>query len=319
MDIYPRRSGPHRRLKLSILMVRRDRPFPNFIEIKSLALQRFDPRDYEVIVLDDSTTTETPAVFDRFRSQLNLRFFHFHGWDRAEDVFVGPHGRKSLATHMNYGIRKARGEIIILESGEYVHLGESLQAMWEVHQDTKKLLYHGGVRTIETNAFESHNWDQHPEALFQRQDIWGEVICPPYVSDPEGFSFCSVPRSLLMALGGYDHAFTQGYGCEDEELIRRIRQSGAMMGSASRYIVGHLSHEDAQGAQGTQPPVNYRAMQRNRLLKDQGYYEDDTRVKYYRPGIEKRPIVANEGLRWGRLPRGVECWTLDETLERLPS
>src|SRR3990167_3308335 len=114
-------------IKLSIITVRRDRSDHTWAELASIQLQRWNPRDYEIIILDDSTTTALPEVVKQFRDEmapsLPIRFVHFHGWRHSPMLHVGPNGRRSIALHLNYRLRMARGKIILLVIGEFLHIG----------------------------------------------------------------------------------------------------------------------------------------------------------------------------------------------------
>lgn len=307
-------------MRLSIIMPRRNRPFANQCELRSLACQRFPTDEYELIVLDDSTTPETPKVFREFSDRLNIRFVHFDGWDRipSDHYYVGPNLRKSLSCHFNYGIRMARGDVIFLDIGEMVHLGETLYELTDPHETHPALLFHAGAQDLTEDGLRTHDWHDHPHALLRRPDVWGVIACPPMTDNLEGLIGASIRTKWLHRIGGFDEAFHCGIGGEDEELARRLRRASLTIRSSNRILLGHIAHPSQSGlADFVGEPLNYRALRRNLLAKDAGYWDEQERVRYYRPGTEKSYVRANVDRTWGQLPCGVEEWPLDETVERL--
>lgn len=304
-------------MRLSLILPRRDRPFANWCELMSLVRQRLSRDQYEILVLDDSTTTDTPKIYKEFQRHLPIRFFHFHGWRSGATCYVGPDQVKSLSFHFNYGLRHAQGDIVLIEAGEMVHLAP-LEEMIDPHMNHTGLLCHGGVKDIREEGLRTHNWATHPESLWERPDIWGELLVPPSregALELNGFLYLSLRRALALRVGGFDEAFAQdGFDCEDEEFTRRLQRSGCETRSLARIMAGHVSHDKREW---TSTPALYRYRLANRVKKDQGYWEPEWRAPYYRPGTEKRPITANAGYSWGSVPRGVDVWTLGETIERL--
>ena len=274
-------------MKLSIIMPRRNRPFANECELRSLVCQRFPKDEYELIVLDDSTTPETPRIFKEFSNDLNIRFVHFDGWDAvpAGSYYVAPNGRKGVAFHVNYGIHLALGDVILVDGGEMVHLGETLYEMTDPHDVHPALLFHAGAQNVTEEGLRTYDWHDHPLALVRRHSIWGTLACPPMTDDLEGLIGASVRAAWLHRIGGYDETYYGGLGCDDEEMARRLRRAGVTIRSSNRVLFGHIEHPPQSGlADFVQESSAYRALRRNRLAKDAGYWKEQERVSYYRPG-----------------------------------
>lgn len=301
-------------MTLSIIMPRRNRPFANECELRSLVCQHFPTDEYEIIVLDESTEASAPLVFRSFQDQLPIRFVHFEGWRPTPEFYMSYNGGKNLSLHLNYGIQQARGDIILIENGEMIHLGESLYAMTEPHLQHPALLYHGAVKNVLEDGARTHNWFQHPQALFERPDIWGEWMVTPRTDDLEGLIFASARQAVLRRIGGYDQDYDRGESCGDEEMARRLRRAGCDVISSPMMVAAHLDHPRQDY---TADPDFYRHRMANRLRKDRGYWEPGQRHRYYRPGTEKARLRANVGVEWGTMPPWVSCWTLDETIARL--
>lgn len=307
-------------VRLSVVTIRRDRPDYTWAELASIQLQRWDPRDYEIIMLDDSTTTALPEVVRQFRDAggMPIRFVHFHGWMRSPSLHVGPNGRRSIALHLNYGLRMARGTVILLVIGEFLHIGQTLHEMTDVHQTHSALIYHGCVRDLRKEIVEDRGWiARHETASLRRQeDAWRTwFVHPVHAPLHEEFVFSSMRAQQLRWIGGFDERFLAGLECELGESARRLARAGCVVRYSDQILAGHIEHSRTGR---DLDPSNYRAAQRARRLMDQGYWETNPKVKYYRPGTEKRPIRANADGDWGTLPPGVEVWSLEETLQRLP-
>lgn len=306
-------------MRLSLLTVRRNRPDSTEAELASIQLQRWDSAEYEVIILDDSTTTALPRVIQSSRDEgMPLRFIHFHGWTRSPTTHIGPNGRRSIALHLNYGLRMARGDVVLVVIGEFLHIGSTLHEMADVHQAHPSLVYHGCVRDLKHEVVDQREWvaRQDTAYLADQDDAWGQwFVHPVHTPLHEEFVFSSMRTKHLRWIGGFDEVFVAGLECELGESARRMARAGCDVQYSCRVVGGHIEHERAGR---DLDPANYRAAQRARRLMDQGYWAKNPKVKYYQPGTEKRPIRANVGHDWGTLPPGVEVWSLEETLRRLP-
>lgn len=307
----------------SIVTVRRDRPDYTWAELASIQLQQWDPHDYEIIILDDSTTVALPEVVKQFRDEMQprlpIRFVHFHGWSPTARLHVGPNGRRSIALHLNYGLRMMRGRIVLLAIGEFLHIGQTLRDMTDAHGAHPSLVYHGCVRDLRKTIVDQRTWlfRQDTAFLLEQDDAWGEwFVHPTHTPLHEEFVFSSVRAEQLRRIGGFDEDFLAGLECELGESARRMTRAGCAVCYSNTIVAGHIEH-DRHGRD--LETSNYRAAQFARRLMDQGYWEKNPKMKYYRPGTERRPIRANRDGRWGVLPPDVEVWSLEETLRRLPA
>lgn len=298
---------------LTVLMLRRDRPDENRAELTSLLYQTDCP-SFEVVVLDDSTSLDTPRVFKEFSDRLNIKFFHLDGWHQVTNIWHSEEagrGRTSLSIHFNMGIRVAVGRVVLIECGEMVHTPESLYTMYSVHSEEPNIVFNGVVRDISLDRICPYLYINSP--IPSNLDRDGDEWIVPRNWTGDGIIFTSVLRSNLLRIRGYDEQYMIGRSCEDEEFSRRLVRSGNRIVGYDKLLAYHLSHSRSGRVSA---PENYRATQHNMLMKDAGYADTDTRVKYYRPASNLVPVKANETV-WGCLPHGVEVWTLDETLERL--
>lgn len=303
-------------MMLSIITVRRNRPEYTQAELESICQQTFPRNEYEIIMLDDSTTTALPQVVTRYQRRLPIRFVHFHGWQCSPTLHVGSNGRRSMTFHLNYGLQMARGDITLLALGEFLHIGSTLHEMTAVHDKHHALIYHGCVRDLKRTVLDHQTWRQDTSCFLDDEIVWGQwVVHPQHTPLHDEFVFSSVKTTHLRWVGGFDECFLSGLECELGESYRRLVRAGCEVQYSSDVVAAHIEHDRA--GRDLELP-NYLAAQRARRLFDQGYWEQSPKVKYYRPGTEKRPVRANRDRLWGMLPCGVETWTLEETVQRLP-
>ena len=305
-------------------MIRKDRPELNEIELNSLVYQNYPKDDYELVVLDDSTTIDTPSVFKKFEDRINIQFYHFDNWKKSSTHYVGVTGRLNLTPHVNLGIRKAQGNIIILEAAESVHIGESLFYFEKIHESHPTTTYIPALWEVDKDAFELYNWVQHPENLWQNPRAWKTKKNPTnsdMITDAYGFLTISMRKAQWLRLGGMYESTMPGYdlwcGCEDEMLMRRILRSDCKVIMGDKYIMGPIWHPPNTSADYTTNNEEYKGKIRARIHKDAGYTGHHTYNKYYRPGTEKLPIKADTDWTHSGMPNNADMWNLDETIERL--
>lgn len=310
-------EGASQLIDLSIITVRFNRVFANRVELMSLARQTLAPERFEIVIIDESTTGELPALIKQFQSRLHIQYRHVTEWPQTGTIHRAAVGRVSHSIHLNAALTLARGRVIMIEAGEYVHLPESLEMMMEPHQvpGQSPCVVHAQVRDLKGHLITEEQWNQDLRTLTTRTDCWGQWFAHPTHTPLYDEMACSSVRTdLLRKIGGMDETFMSGLQCEVGEVLRRLVRCGATVQFTPTLVAGHLEHPRYDRSVG---PDDYRAMQRNRRLLDQGYWESNPKVKYYRPGTEKRPIVANQRRTMGIFPSEVEQWSLQETLDRL--
>jgi hypothetical protein len=300
-------------MKISLLIIRKNRAFANWCELMSLKVQNYPPEDFEVICVDDSTTDETPIVFDSFKDDMNIQFYRFTGWedisenDRKAHQYVGPQGKLSTALHLNYALSKATGKYIVVEWGEMIHLGESLFDIQNAIEsyNNPATVYIPPLHSIDEESLRTHDWRKHPEALWSRPDIWREIVCPcdmETLQDHQGALAVAMRREQLERLGGFNESPLEGYDCgwdlDDEDLVRRLLRSDANVVVGNKYNMAMIDHGSDASVTHATNAADYRGKMRNRIRKDGGYWGNQSKYPYYRPGTEKTPLIAQDTGEW---------------------
>ena len=279
----------------SILMVRKNRPSLNKLCMESLFALLPSSTSVEVIVLDDSTDAETPMVMKKYMDVIPIKFFHFSNWNTIPEVYVNPLGRVETAMHINFGAEVSEGRVLIIEVAEIYHTEHFLNDMIHPHINQTCAFINGKIK------------DYDPE-----ESRWGADRFS--TGDPtDGFLCMSILSSNFRRFGGAQETFMSGLGCWDEEITRRFERGGLIPIQSEQVVGGHYLHADETNGSGH--PSVYRALLRNRVLKDAGYSQYDIRSKYCRPGSEMFLLHADSKI--GRISPTLCVWDIETTLENL--
>lgn len=149
----------------------------------------------EVLVIDDASTDDTPAVAAGFGHAVR---FHRGKWG-------GPSGTR------NFGIRHARGRYVALCDADDRWLPGKLESQMDLfrhHPDTG--LVHGGYRLFRSD-------DDATLMTFNPPDV--ADIHEMIASCPVGCSTTVFPKALFDAVGGFDESLR---GPEDWDLWIRL-------------------------------------------------------------------------------------------------
>ena len=167
-------------------------------------------RDFELIIVDDGSTDDTPQVI---RSLVDPRMRVFHT------------GGRGVASARNLGIESARGEIVtFLDSDDEAH------PEW---LDTFRTLLSGESVSI---VFCGANVEEPGRELAQvrpsdRDPIYGAEACLFLAGT------YAVRRTLLEAAGGFDERLRYS---ENTELGIRLMSTCKAMGRSSAFVVSPL-------------------------------------------------------------------------------
>ncbi|MBV8370438.1 MAG: glycosyltransferase [Candidatus Eremiobacteraeota bacterium] len=160
--------------------------------------QTLSPDDYEVVLVNDGSRDETPAVIERVQRLATCRF----------TVVNQPNG--GLAKARNVGIAVASGERIAFIDDDV--LLTPVFAAEHLRSDAE----HGDV-VVRGAAINTESFDALPVPVWTLKDYSGNWFWTTNVS---------VRRSRLDAAGGrFDESFSE-YGWEDIELGLRLRALG---------------------------------------------------------------------------------------------
>jgi glycosyltransferase involved in cell wall biosynthesis len=200
-------------VKVSIVMTAYKRAPQLKSTLKSIFSQTF--KDFEVIVVEDgSDGGNTQAVCECFPVK------YFQRTRRPGIVYSNP------AVPMNIGIKRAEGEITILQNAECRHFSPEL--IWELSQVGENEVLFASVRTLD-QAGTNTGWYSHPKL---RREPW---------------FFCgAVHTKHLQYMRGVDEDYI-GYGMDDVDLADRLKARGLEFRWSDTIIAEHQWHESYHG------------------------------------------------------------------------
>jgi GT2 family glycosyltransferase len=198
---------------ISVVLATRDRSELLARMLDGLARQTIGAAAFEVIVVDDASGDDTPALLAARSAALNLRVLR-------NETSQGP------ATARDIGWRAARGELVAFTDDDCVPSPGWLEALLETARATP-----GGVVMGRTT----------PDPA-GRQTPFTRSLLVEHAGPP--FQTCNIlyPRALLERLGGFDRRYPLPVA-EDTDLGWRAVQSGAPLKFAADALVHHAVHE----------------------------------------------------------------------------
>lgn len=169
--------------------------------LKALLDQTLDPTKYEIVIVDDGSTDDTPQLVERLTTASPAWLYH-------------PQANAGRSRARNVGIGLARGEIVVFIDSDVVVVPSFLETHLRLHREADgRKVYVQGL-SVDTDRFD---------------DPLSTPITPRHVSAARfATNNVSVPKAYLVEVGGFDEGFTE-YGWEDLELGLRLEKAGVGM------------------------------------------------------------------------------------------
>jgi glycosyltransferase involved in cell wall biosynthesis len=166
--------------------------------------------DYEVVLVNDGSTDETPAVIERAQARATCPFV------------VVNQPNSGLAKGRNAGIARARGERIIFIDDDVLPLPNFVEEHLRSHVGHPLAIVRGGAINVES-------FDDLPPPVWSVGNYSGNYFWTTNVS---------VPLQTIRAIGGFNETFAE-YGWEDIDVGLRLRFGGVKAAFNKRALVYH--------------------------------------------------------------------------------
>jgi GT2 family glycosyltransferase len=173
--------------------------------------QTAEDRSYEIVLVDDGSTDETPDVIEAARRYATS----------ALTVVHQPNA--GLARARNAGIARATGERIIFIDDDVIPIPTFVEEHLRAASRRPQAIVRGG-------AIEVEDPDDLPPPVWSIANYSGNYFWTTNVS---------VPLATIRAIGGFDESFAE-YGWEDIDVGLRLRAAGVRAVFHPAALVYHV-------------------------------------------------------------------------------
>lgn len=276
------------------------------------SISKSEYHNFEVIAVDDGSD-DNERIEDLSKEFIFLKVIRISKQDKNHSNPCIP---------FNIGIKEVKGDIIILQNPECLHVHDILSyvsaninesnylsmSTYSIDSDlTKKLL-------------QSNNYIDFFNKLPKEQRHVNYVGWFNHTKyRPVYYHFCSaITRKNMDLLGGFDERYADGIGYDDDELIERINRLGLNKKICDEVSVIHMFHNNFFSKNINSP----KAIEKNNLLfnnftKKEEIININKNSKEIKPKIPKRIFFYWEGnnLSWMRYMTLYSCRIMNPTWE----
>jgi len=186
--------------------------------------------DYEILVVDNNSSDDTPEVIQKYRDRLAPRL----------RSVVEPH--QGLSHARNRALREAQGQIVSFLDDDVIVDPDWLSAVAAAFEEHAATVVGGRSYLI----FRSQRpaWlPRHYEFFLSRLD-YGDHVIVDTDNDLYGLNF-SVRKDVALHVGGFNPSLGRCGPAslrsgEESDLLRKIRAGGGVAVYEPRAVVGHI-------------------------------------------------------------------------------
>ena len=231
--------------------------------------------EFETIVLNDGVEDDTETICNVYKDKLNIRYF-FTGQRNIKEKMI--HRDSGFA--MNIGVKKAKGEIIILSGAEMYHLNNTINLIVDPLINDKKILSipemiyfddtGNTVNYLSINPTTDLPEDLLNEIKLNRENRRASLM--PF--------FMGMYKKHFIKIGGYDEDFV-GYAGDDNDFVNRLLLKELTHNPTNAEII-HLYH-------------GKRCDSRQHWNNPKWVYNYNLSL------VRKEKIVRNKNREWGKI------------------
>lgn len=203
-------------------------------------IRKSNVKDIEFIVVDDGSEPK-----ERLENLQQLYpFLKIIRLERENKWYINP------CIPFNIGIREAKGDKIVLQNPECLHVHDVLSVVDKELDDSNYISFACYAVSPEQNrTIPRHNQNGTLEEFLKTvpQQPYRGGDFPGWYNHsrfrPTHFHFCSaISRNNMAKLNGFDERLSNGIGYDDDEIIARIRMLGVNMIIKDDVNVIHQHH-----------------------------------------------------------------------------
>jgi glycosyltransferase involved in cell wall biosynthesis len=186
--------------------------------------------EYEILVVDNSSTDGTPQVIQEYRHVLA---------PRLRSVFEP---RQGLSHARNRALQEAKGDIVSFIDDDVIVHPDWLKAVAAAFEEHAAAVV--GGRSYLIFQSERPAWLPEPYEFYLSRLDYGDRVIVGTDRDLYGLNF-SVRRDMALQVGGFNPdlgrcGLVSFHSGEESDLLRRIRACGGAVVYEPRAIVGHI-------------------------------------------------------------------------------
>lgn len=240
--------------------------------------QTMDPKDFEIIVIDDLSTCDLGEVIAPFKGKLNVRHVLFDHrrldkWKRLNPAGQGAYENwtHSPGAALNAGFALAQSPVLCLCHPEVIHAPANFEIAYDLLVTQAKpwnIFGHTYLGTLELNR----RIDVEP-AILDRPwtDFMGLVqsLNTPTFGDSELYWYCSfLTRDAAHRIRGCNLEYVgDGLAADDDEFKARLEIAGFHPALRKEIVGIHQSHDDEPEKHRQRETAFWKnALQKNRTL-----------------------------------------------------
>lgn len=232
-------------MKISVIMPTYNKVDRLSLSLKSMSEQTIAKDDFEVVLVDDGSIVNIQEVYQRYTSDINIKYIRLEHLGRA--------------IARNVAIDNANGELIVFTDDDAICEPDFLQFHWKHYKNYgtsvllgKRKKVYWGERTIQNLvAQRSTNCIQFIHDSKIREDTYEAVTRRIFCGQEKCLCdivwICSITANMsltkesLLDVGKFEIIY-QGWGLEDIDLGYRLKQKGIDFYYNPNVLNYHMEH-----------------------------------------------------------------------------